>query len=404
MCWESMWRLTRHSSNRPTRVLLPLEKSTSTATRWLIGGIRMRMTAPTAATARSLHLRGWEIARPRATAASARYPPREKLNSVATEAMTTKAALAKRSIKKASKFWALDLAIRCMDLTTLEGSDTPGKVAALCAKGIRPQPGEAGTPSVAAICVYPSLVATAVSRLRGSGVKVASVATAFPSGQSFTPIKVAETREAVSAGADEIDMVIDRGAFLRGDYAKVFDEIGQLRQLVVLRRDDVPLDLARGLHRRDRRHADTDEDSRRQHAERRRPRRGRCVPGIVARHHRAPDRCRESSARRARQISGYGDRVDRFAIATRPSANIDRILERINDVAFGFRAYRSRDIAVETSRTFQVVSRFHRAIGVITIVASSVFLLCIMVLKVEERRRDIAALGMLGHPRRLGDE
>jgi putative ABC transport system permease protein len=96
------------------------------------------------------------------------------------------------------------------------------------------------------------------------------------------------------------------------------------------------------------------------------------------------------------EISGYGDRVDRFAIATRPGAKIGQLLNHINDVAFGFRAYRSRDIAVETSRTFQVVSRFHRAIGVITIVASSVFLLCIMVLKVEERRRDIAALRLMG--------
>jgi putative ABC transport system permease protein len=96
------------------------------------------------------------------------------------------------------------------------------------------------------------------------------------------------------------------------------------------------------------------------------------------------------------RISGYGDRVDRFAIATTDTADIDRVLERINRQAFGFRAYRSRDIAVETSRTFLVVSRFHRAIGVITIVASSVFLLCIMVLKVEERRRDIAALRLMG--------
>ncbi|MFN2636769.1 MAG: ABC transporter permease [Gemmatimonadaceae bacterium] len=95
-------------------------------------------------------------------------------------------------------------------------------------------------------------------------------------------------------------------------------------------------------------------------------------------------------------ISGYGDRVDRFAIATRSSGDVAETLERINRVAFGFRAHRSRDIAVETSRTFQVVSRFHRAIGVITIVASSVFLLCIMVLKVEERRRDIAALRLMG--------
>jgi putative ABC transport system permease protein len=96
------------------------------------------------------------------------------------------------------------------------------------------------------------------------------------------------------------------------------------------------------------------------------------------------------------RISGYGDRVDRFAIATKPGADIAGTLERINHVAFGFRAYRSRDIAVETSRTFQVVSRFHRAIGLITIVASSVFLLCIMVLKVDERRRDIAALRLMG--------
>jgi putative ABC transport system permease protein len=96
------------------------------------------------------------------------------------------------------------------------------------------------------------------------------------------------------------------------------------------------------------------------------------------------------------KVAGYGDRVDRFAIATRPSVDVGRTLEQINHVAFGFHAYKSKDIAVETSRTFQVVSRFHRAIGVITIVASSIFLLCIMVLKVEERRRDIAALRLMG--------
>ena len=95
-------------------------------------------------------------------------------------------------------------------------------------------------------------------------------------------------------------------------------------------------------------------------------------------------------------LSNYGDRVDRFAIQTTPGADVGKLIERVNDVAFGFRAYQSRDIAVETSRTFQVVSRFHRAIGIITIVASSVFLLCIMVLKVEERRRDIAALRLMG--------
>jgi len=140
------------------------------------------------------------------------------------------AGLAKRSIKKASKLAALDLAIRCIDLTTLEGADTPGKVAALCSKAIRPQPGDDSIPSVAAVCVYPALVPTAVAHLQGSGVKVASVATAFPSGQTFTSIKIAETREAVIAGADEIDMVIDRGAFLSGDYQKVYDEIQEVKE------------------------------------------------------------------------------------------------------------------------------------------------------------------------------
>src|SRR5437763_82445 len=136
------------------------------------------------------------------------------------------AALGKRSIKKASKLAALDLVIRCMDLTTLEGADTPGKVAALCSKAVRPQPGDASVPSMAAVCVYPAMVPPAVAHVRGTGVKVASVATAFPSGQTFTSIKVAETREAVIAGADEIDMVIDRGAFLSGDYQKVYETLG----------------------------------------------------------------------------------------------------------------------------------------------------------------------------------
>jgi deoxyribose-phosphate aldolase len=135
------------------------------------------------------------------------------------------ASLAKRSIKKASKLWALDTAIRCMDLTTLEGSDTTGKVTALCAKAIRPKPGDASIPSVAAVCVYPARVPDARAHLAGSGVLVASVATAFPSGQSFLGIKVAEVKEAVAAGADEVDMVIDRGAFLAGDYQGVYDEI-----------------------------------------------------------------------------------------------------------------------------------------------------------------------------------
>ncbi|HEY7590080.1 MAG TPA: deoxyribose-phosphate aldolase [Candidatus Limnocylindrales bacterium] len=139
-------------------------------------------------------------------------------------------SLKRRSIKKASKLWALDLAIRMMDLTTLEGKDTPGKIRALCAKGIRPQPGDPTIPSVAAICIYPSLIPEAKDALRGSTVKVASVATAFPSGQTFRDVKIAETKAAVAAGADEIDMVIDRGAFLAGDYATVFDEIVEVKE------------------------------------------------------------------------------------------------------------------------------------------------------------------------------
>jgi deoxyribose-phosphate aldolase len=139
-------------------------------------------------------------------------------------------ALKRRSIKRESKLWALDLAIRMMDLTTLEGKDTPGKVRALCAKGIHPQPGDPTIPSVAAICIYPSLIPEAKDALKGSTVKVASVATAFPSGQSFRDIKVAETKAAVAAGADEIDMVIDRGAFLAGDYQTVFEEIVAVKE------------------------------------------------------------------------------------------------------------------------------------------------------------------------------
>ncbi len=137
--------------------------------------------------------------------------------------------LKRRSIKKASKLWALDLSIRMMDLTTLEGRDTPGKIRALCAKAVHPQPGDQSIPSVAAVCLYPSLIAEAKDALRGSTVKVASVATGFPSGQTFRDIKVAEVKAAVAAGADEVDMVIDRGAFLAGDYATVFDEIVEVR-------------------------------------------------------------------------------------------------------------------------------------------------------------------------------
>ncbi|HLQ05749.1 MAG TPA: deoxyribose-phosphate aldolase [Verrucomicrobiae bacterium] len=139
--------------------------------------------------------------------------------------------LATRSIKKASKVFALDLAIRCIDLTTLEGADTPGKVAALSSKAIRPDPTDDSIPSVAAVCVYPNLVPTALERTRGTGVKVASVATAFPSGQAPLEVKLQEVRDVVAMGAHEVDMVIDRGAFLSGNYAKVYDEIVRVKEL-----------------------------------------------------------------------------------------------------------------------------------------------------------------------------
>jgi deoxyribose-phosphate aldolase len=139
-------------------------------------------------------------------------------------------ALAKRSIKRESKLWALELAVRMMDLTTLEGADTPGKVAALASKAVRPDPVDRTVPSVAAVCVYPNLVPVARERVAGSGVKVASVATGFPSGQFPLEVKLTDVREAVELGADEVDMVIDRGAFLSGRYAKVYDEICRVKE------------------------------------------------------------------------------------------------------------------------------------------------------------------------------
>src|SRR6478735_6547445 len=158
-------------------------------------------------------------------------PRLPRIGSVDAVALEGRAdSLAKRSIKKESKLFALELAIRMMDLTTLEGADTPGKVHALATKAIRPDPSDMSIPSCAALCVYPNLVPAAVERLRGSGVKVASVATAFPSGQSPIDVKVRETEDVVALGADEIDMVIDRGAFLSGRYAKVYDEIIQVKQ------------------------------------------------------------------------------------------------------------------------------------------------------------------------------
>jgi deoxyribose-phosphate aldolase len=140
------------------------------------------------------------------------------------------ASLAKRSLKKESKVWGLRLVISMMDLTTLEGKDTRGKVWALCQKAIRPDPGDPEVPHVAAICVYPAMISFVKQALAGSGIHIASVATGFPSGQTYTSVKVDETRHAVADGADEIDMVIDRGAFLSGDYQKVFDEIVAVKE------------------------------------------------------------------------------------------------------------------------------------------------------------------------------
>ena len=139
-------------------------------------------------------------------------------------------SLKRRSIKKASKLWALDLAISMMDLTTLEGKDTPGKIRAMCVKAMRPQPGDATIPSVAAVCVYPALVAEAKDALRGSTVKVAwSRPASRPARRSATS-RSPRSRAAVAAGADEVDMVIDRGAFLSGDYLTVFEEIVEVKE------------------------------------------------------------------------------------------------------------------------------------------------------------------------------
>ena len=134
-------------------------------------------------------------------------------------------SLAKRSIKTTAKVAGIRLAIGCMDLTTLEGKDSHGRIRSLCAKALHPAPHLPDVPSVAAVCVYPNLVPAAKEALRGTSVNVASVATAFPSGQSSMEVKLADTAAAIAAGADEIDMVIDRGAFLSGYYRAVYDEI-----------------------------------------------------------------------------------------------------------------------------------------------------------------------------------
>lgn len=150
------------------------------------------------------------------------------VDAVGAEARAAK--LATRSLKKSTKLVALDLAISMVDLTTLEGSDTPGRVGSLCSKARRPDPSDSDVPSVAAVCVYPDLVAHARRTLQGSSVKVASVATAFPSGRASLAVKLLDVRDAIEAGADEIDMVIDRGAYLSGRLGQVFDEIAAVKE------------------------------------------------------------------------------------------------------------------------------------------------------------------------------
>ncbi|WP_341952288.1 deoxyribose-phosphate aldolase [Salinibacterium sp. TMP30] len=147
------------------------------------------------------------------------------------------AGLGTRSIKTTSKAWALDTIIRLIDLTTLEGADTPGKVRSLAAKAMLPDPSDASTPQVAAVCVYGDMVpytadalGSAWSNGSDNGINIAAVATAFPSGRASLPIKIADTKEAVANGADEIDMVIDRGAFLSGRYGVVFDQIVAVKE------------------------------------------------------------------------------------------------------------------------------------------------------------------------------
>ncbi len=140
------------------------------------------------------------------------------------------ASLAKRSIKRDSKLWALDLAIRSMDLTTLEGSDTVGKIVAMCAKAVRPNPVDSSVPSVAAVCIYPHLVPVAAGQLKNTGVYVASVAGGFPSGLGPLDARLREVREVVELGADEIDIVLNRSLFLGGQYAQAFEELAAARE------------------------------------------------------------------------------------------------------------------------------------------------------------------------------
>jgi deoxyribose-phosphate aldolase len=144
------------------------------------------------------------------------------------------AMLATRSIKTTSKRWAIDTAITMVDLTTLEGADTEGKVQALCAKAVRPDPTDLSVPSVGAVCVYNDMVSIARNHLDsigGAHVPVAAVSTAFPSGRASMKVKIQDTQDAIDAGAGEIDMVIDRGAFLSGNYIEVFNEIFAIKEI-----------------------------------------------------------------------------------------------------------------------------------------------------------------------------
>ena len=174
-------------------------------------------------------LRGAPLARPPASDFFPLFMPGPPpVDQVAVEERAL--SLARRSIKKGAKVAGLKLAVAMMDLTTLEGKDSAGKVRGLCNKALRPLDSDASVGPCAAICVYPNWVSTAKRALEGSSVKVASVATAFPSGQSPLDIKLQDVRRAVDFGADEIDMVIDRGAMLSGQYAKVFDEIAATKE------------------------------------------------------------------------------------------------------------------------------------------------------------------------------
>ncbi len=158
--------------------------------------------------------------------------PKSKIQNRTIDAVMVEeraASFTRRSIKAGAKLAGLKMVVSMMDLTTLEGKDTPGKVAYLCRKAIQPADPRLGVPSCAAVCVYPNLVRAARLFVGDSGVRVASVATAFPSGQSALPVKLDDVRFAVGEGADEIDMVIDRGAFHAGEFAKVSDEISAVK-------------------------------------------------------------------------------------------------------------------------------------------------------------------------------